>query len=642
MGESKKHIGQVLHDTYRIERLIGRGGMGAVYEASHARLPRRFAVKLLFADVIDDSDAVARFRHEAMVTSQLGHPNIVEVVDFHHTEDGEPYIVMELLKGEDLSKRLRRVKRMTLDEATDVLEQTASALQAAHDEEIIHRDLKPQNIFLCQTRTRDDLVKVVDFGIAKILTSHNYLTRTKGIIGTPWYMSPERVKGETERVDHRSDIFSMGAMMYEMLTGRPPFTGESQAVLFQIVYKDPPRLRSFRPDIPEDAEQAIHCALSKEPGDRFDSMEAFARELVLEEYSGPIEVVDTGANAMVDDEETQIDSSIGSRLEAFLGRSAAGARAAPRGRAPACDVDDQVETLEDVTPKTGRAGGSDGGAGQERGAGEDGSEDHAAGRIRQQLQDSQRLQEGEPDEAEEQQEQEPQRKRTTLTSGIGELKPEQAGGRRVAVIAAVALLVGLAVGGIWWAVDRPREATGQLTRAAVSRRPSAGSTADPLPPGTAAGRDSGPLVVVVPAAPRSKTTTPGRTPAIRPAPVPPPKVEPVVKEGAPPERPRAPSRAKPETKQGQPGSQPRPRRAIRRPRGFGLIRVGTMCKGELIKAEVLLDGQHRGESPVVLQRVPAGAHLLTVNSPGYRPIRRTVTVRPGRMHPVLLELVPLE
>ena len=599
MGESKKHIGQILHETYRIERLIGKGGMGAVYEASHLRLPRRFAVKLLFADVGEDGVAVERFQHEAMVTSKLGHPNIVEVVDFHHTDEGEPYIVMELLEGEDLSKRLRRVKRFTLDEATAVLEQAASALQAAHDEGIIHRDLKPQNIFLCDTKKQQDLVKVVDFGIAKMLGSHNIMTKTKGIIGTPWYMSPERVKGETEQVDHRADIFSMGAMMYEMLTGQPPFTGEAQAVLFQIVYKDPAPLRSLRPDVPEDVEQAITRALAKEPGDRYSSMEAFAQEMVVEEYSGPIEEVDTSPHQLVIDdpgEQTVIDSSIQARLlegkqtgpgkQAPTRRGPQGRPAAIMAQVPGLQKEPtNVVAIEDLTTEAV-------------------SEEEA---------------ENEPGPEE-------QKKRTTLTSGIGEVKdPQKPGkGKIVALAAGLAAILALAAGGIILGMgeDEAPARIGASASLAPEKQSPLKQKRPTVPPpakekAPAARTDSGVVVVVVPADPGT-----GAKPLPVEAPVPEPKV------GVAPQP------------KSRPTVTPLPKKKPRR-RGFGAVRVGTVSKGELISADIYLDGKPRGESPLVLQKVTAGRHVIVAKSKGFRTARRAVHVKPGKALPLMLKLSPV-
>src|SRR5689334_9329504 len=188
MGVSAPGVGTVLGGTYRLERLLGRGGMGAVYEARHVRLPRRYAVKLLKLEFAHDRDVLDRFRREAEIASSLGHQNIAEVFDFNLSEDGQAYMVLELLEGEDLSNRLAQGP-LKLGQMLAVLRQVASALEAAHSRGIVHRDLKPSNLFLCKRKGGDELVKVLDFGISKVLHTPNTATQTGAILGTPNYMS---------------------------------------------------------------------------------------------------------------------------------------------------------------------------------------------------------------------------------------------------------------------------------------------------------------------------------------------------------------------------------------------------------------------------------------------------------------------
>jgi len=274
MGQGLEALyGQVLENTYRITRLIGEGGMGAVYEAEHARLPRKFAIKVLFPHVASNEVAVERFHREALVTSELGHPHIVDVIDFNHTPDGFPYIVMEFLAGEDLEQRMARVGRMTPAAVNRILEQTASALEAVHHRDIIHRDLKPQNIFLCEKEGVDDYVKVVDFGISKIRGARQALTRAHMVMGTPYYMSPEQAKGHADNADRRADIFALGGMLYEMLTGNLPFQGETpDVVLYQVVHEDPPGFSELGLDIAPSVEEVVFQAIAKKPEDRWDNM----------------------------------------------------------------------------------------------------------------------------------------------------------------------------------------------------------------------------------------------------------------------------------------------------------------------------------------------------------------------------------
>ena len=281
-------IGQILKDTYRIERLLGEGGMGSVYEASHLRLARRFAVKVLLPGLAAHPEVLARFQREAQVTGRLGHPHIVEVIDFDRTPRGEPYLVVELLEGENLADRLRRVGRMDLTQAASILRQAAAALQAAHQQGVVHRDLKPQNLFLCRRGARDDFVKVVDFGISKVLGAASDLTRTQSIIGTPVYMSPEQADQRGSAVDARTDVYAMGVILFEMLTGEVPFSASSiPQLLYKIVYHQPPALRSLRPDLPDRLEQVMSRVLAKPREDRFGSMlelwEAFRAAIALEE-----------------------------------------------------------------------------------------------------------------------------------------------------------------------------------------------------------------------------------------------------------------------------------------------------------------------------------------------------------------------
>jgi len=274
-------IGKVLQETYRIERSIGSGGMGSVYEASHLRLPKRFAVKMLSHDVVNIPEALARFRQEALVTSALGNPNIVEVFDFNHMEDGTPYIIMELLRGEDLAARLERQGRLPLASMVNIFQQAASALHAAHQKGIIHRDLKPQNVFLCQREEREDYVKIVDFGISKVLGSRHAMTGTHELLGSPSYMSPEQALIKASKVDLRADVFTMGTLAYLMLAGAPPFTADSVPdLLFKIVREDPPSLCARHPGLPQEVERVIFRALAKNRRDRFSSMAEFSRQLV--------------------------------------------------------------------------------------------------------------------------------------------------------------------------------------------------------------------------------------------------------------------------------------------------------------------------------------------------------------------------
>ena len=275
-------VGTVVGDTYRVTRLLGRGGMGSVWEADHVRLPgKKVAIKVLHTDVAGDSEALARFRREAEIATRLGHPNIVEVHDFNTLPDGQPYLVLEMLVGESLDARLRRAP-VSADEAIHIAGQIAAALSAAHREGVIHRDLKPQNVFLV---TRPDevggnLVKVLDFGISKIRGSQTVKTQDSTILGTPQYMAPEQAIGNHAAVDARTDVFALGAIVYEMLAGCPAFTGHSiPEVVFKVVYEEPPPLADRVPDLIPRVAEAVARAMTKQQDLRFADVTSFVEAM---------------------------------------------------------------------------------------------------------------------------------------------------------------------------------------------------------------------------------------------------------------------------------------------------------------------------------------------------------------------------
>jgi serine/threonine protein kinase len=275
--------GAVLAETYEVTRLLGEGGMGAVWEARHLRLERKkVAIKVLHGFVAGDGEAVGRFQREANIASRLGHPNIIQVHDFNTLPGGAPYLVLEYLDGESLNERLRRGP-LPLPQVLAFARQIGSALQAAHNEGIVHRDLKPHNVFLCPSETHGyatEQVKVLDFGISKIQGSETVKTQTNAILGTPQYMSPEQAKGAHRDMDHRTDVFALGAMVYEMLTGRAAFLGDSiPEVMFKVVYEEPPPLAELVPGLPPNVIAAVQHALVKNRDQRCESAAAFVEEL---------------------------------------------------------------------------------------------------------------------------------------------------------------------------------------------------------------------------------------------------------------------------------------------------------------------------------------------------------------------------
>jgi serine/threonine-protein kinase len=276
-------VGATIADTYRLSKLIGKGGMGTVYAADHERLPgRQVAIKVLNTDVADDPESAARFKREAEVVSRLRHPNIVEIEDYNTLPSGHPYLVLELLEGETLDDRLRRGP-LSLTETKRVIRQIGSALRKAHEKEIIHRDLKPHNIFIARTEhdgRPTEQIKVLDFGISKIRGSETIKTQTSTVMGTPQYMSPEQATGQHEKIDRRTDIFCLGMLAYEMLSGQPPFDGQNiPEVVFKIVYEAETPLTELVPDLPANVYDAVAKAMAKEQDDRFDTVRHFVESL---------------------------------------------------------------------------------------------------------------------------------------------------------------------------------------------------------------------------------------------------------------------------------------------------------------------------------------------------------------------------
>ncbi len=272
------NVGQVIGSKYRVVRLIGQGGMGRVYEAQHTVIGRRFAIKCLLAEHTQQSEMVARFQREAEAAGGIENENIAAVLDFGLLDEGSPYLVMEYLEGEDLAQILRRLGPLAVPRAAYIGIQACRGLAAAHARDIIHRDLKPENLFVCKRNDGSDLVKILDFGIAKLHAPVS-LTNTGASMGTPSYMSVEQARG-AKNVDQRADIYALGVILYEMLAGQRPHPGESyNEILYHVITEKPTPLVSLRPTMPVELVQVIERAMARDACERYASAIEMAEAL---------------------------------------------------------------------------------------------------------------------------------------------------------------------------------------------------------------------------------------------------------------------------------------------------------------------------------------------------------------------------
>ena len=276
---------RVFEGKYRLDERLGGGGMGTVYRATHLLIDRPVAIKVLSQRFVGDSTAKQRFRREARAAGRMHHPNAVSVTDFGATADGYLYIVMELLEGETLRDLLAREAPLDVARAVSIMLQTSAAVGAAHDAGLIHRDLKPANIFIEQRANTPSVVKVLDFGVAKFAVEeqadddYQTLTQVGAIIGTPRYMSPEQCSG-SGGVTTASDVYSLGIILYEMLSGIVPFTAETPlAIALRHVSETPRPLHEIAPAVPPKLEAIVHKALAKRPSDRFADANEMRREV---------------------------------------------------------------------------------------------------------------------------------------------------------------------------------------------------------------------------------------------------------------------------------------------------------------------------------------------------------------------------
>ena len=288
--------GTIIDGKYRVERLLGAGGMGSVWVAEHTLLGRQVAIKVLDrAASAKEPNAVARFFREAQTAAKLRSDHIVDVLDVGRLDEGTPFLVMELLEGETLSARIRREGQLPASLAVDLIDQLLEALGAAHAAGVLHRDVKPDNCFLVQKGARTHL-KLLDFGISKFLPrkadgedsgdvaqaaggDEHRMTKTGVVMGTPYYMAPEQARGRRE-LDHRCDIYAAGAILYEALSGRVPFDAENvNELLFKIALEAPAKLRTLQASVDEGLERVVEKAMQREPGDRYASADDFRQAL---------------------------------------------------------------------------------------------------------------------------------------------------------------------------------------------------------------------------------------------------------------------------------------------------------------------------------------------------------------------------
>jgi serine/threonine-protein kinase len=270
-------IGVILDQKYRILRQLGDGGMAYVFEAERLHLGDLVAVKLMHPELATDARKKRRFSLEAHATAAVKHPNVVCIYDYQETAAGQPYLVLELLRGQTLLQSIRGGQVLTVSRVVEIINPIAAALSLAHGKGILHRDLKPSNIFLHHLEDGTEVVKLIDFGIVKVL-SEDPLTQQGYIVGTPEYLSPERYSGR--QIDARSDIYSLGVLVFRLLTGRVPFAGRNTTEILQKHLKQPiPSINALNEQVTTEVEAVVSQAMAKHPDHRQATVLQFAAQL---------------------------------------------------------------------------------------------------------------------------------------------------------------------------------------------------------------------------------------------------------------------------------------------------------------------------------------------------------------------------
>ncbi len=275
-------IGSLIGGKYRLTRLLGEGGMGAVYAAEHTLLGKEVAIKLLQPELVKNREVIQRLHQEARTAAAVGLGGVGEVHDVGWTEEGAPYIVMELLRGESLADMLERCRKVEIGRAVELATQILSILIAVHAKQVVHRDLTPQNVFITLDDDGANQVKILDFGVSKMMSQGKAvsLTQPGAIIGTPSYMSPEMARGSKD-VGQRGDIWAVGVVLYEMLAGRPPYIGENyNEVIAKILTEPVTDIRAWSPEVPEELERVVLKALAKTPDERYQRAADFLDALL--------------------------------------------------------------------------------------------------------------------------------------------------------------------------------------------------------------------------------------------------------------------------------------------------------------------------------------------------------------------------